>query len=145
MKVKGKGQNIELNKMNESIEIKLDEADKQTRMTEERLSNEEIFSNVRKMKTFDEMLAKQMKDEEFKKEYEAIQPEMDVIRAIVDARTSQNLTQKELSERTGINQADISKLENGTKNPSINLLKRLAEGMGMTLKIEFVPKHLLYF
>ena len=124
MKVKGKGQNIELNKMNESIEIKLDEAYKQTRMTEERLSNEEIFSNVRKMKTFDEMLAKQMKDEEFKKEYEAIQPEMDVIRASVDARTSQNLTQKELSERTGINQADISKLENGTKNPSINLLKR---------------------
>ena len=124
MKVKGKGQNIELNKMNESIEIKLDEAYKQTRMTEERLSNEEIFSNVRKMKTFDEMLAKQMKDEEFKKEYEAIQPEMDVIRAIVDARTSQNLTQKELSERTGINQVDISKLENGTKNPSINLLKR---------------------
>ena len=93
------------------------------------------------MKPFDEMLAKQMKDEEFKKEYEAIQPEMDVIRAIVDARTSQNLTQKELSERTGINQADISKLENGTRNPSINLLKRLAEGMGMTLKIEFVPKH----
>lgn len=92
--VKGKGQNIELNKMNESIEIKLDEADKQTRMTEERLSNEEIFSeeifsNVRKMKTFDEMLAKQMKDEEFKKEYEAIQPEMNEIRASVDARTSQ--------------------------------------------------------
>ena len=124
MKVKGKGQNIELNKMNESIEIKLDEAYKQTRMTEERLSNEEIFSNVRKMKTFDEMLAKQMKDEEFKKEYEAIQPEMNEIRASVDARTSQNLTQKELSARTGINQADISKLENGTKNPSINLLKR---------------------
>ena len=47
MKVKGKGQNIELNKMNESIEIKLDEADKQTRMTEERLSNEEIFSKSR--------------------------------------------------------------------------------------------------
>ena len=140
MKVKGKGQNIELNKMNESIEIKLDEADKQTRMTDERLSNEEIFSNVREMKTFDEMLAKQMKDEEFKKEYEAIQPEMDVIRAIVDARISQNLTQKELAERTGINQADISKLENGTRNPSLKLLKRLAEGMGMTLKLEFVPK-----
>ena len=87
------------------------------------------------MKTFDEMLAKQMKDEEFKTEYEAIQPEMDVIRAIVDARTSQNLTQKELSERTGINQADISKLENGTRNPSINLLKRLAEGMVIHLKL----------
>lgn len=43
-------------------------------------------------------------------------------------------------ERTGINQADISKLENGTRNPSFNLLKRLADGMGMALKIEFVPK-----
>ena len=92
------------------------------------------------MTTFDDMLSNQLKDEEFRKEYEAIQPEMDVIRAIVDARTSQNLTQKELAERTGINQADISKLENGTRNPSVNLLKRLADGMGMALKIEFVPK-----
>ena len=75
--------------MNESIEIKLDEADKQTRMTEECLSNEEIFSNVRKMKTFDDRLAKQLQNDEFKKEYEAIQPEMDIIRARVDARTSQ--------------------------------------------------------
>ena len=92
------------------------------------------------MKTLDSMLSEQLKDKEFRKEYEAIQPEMDVIRAIVDARTSQNLTQKELAERTGINQADISKLENGTRNPSVNLLKRLAEGMGMALRIEFVPK-----
>lgn len=64
--------------MNETIEIKLDEADKQAMMTENRLSHEEIFSNVR-----------QMKDEEFKKEYEAIQPEMNEIRASVDASTSQ--------------------------------------------------------
>ena len=92
------------------------------------------------MRTFDDMLAKQLQNEDFRKEYEAIQPETDVIRAIVEARTSQNLTQKELAERTGINQADISKLENGTRNPSVNLLKRLADGMGMMLKIEFVPK-----
>ena len=92
------------------------------------------------MKTLNDMLSEQLKDEEFRKEYEAIQPEMDVIRAIVDARTSQNLTQKELAERTGINQADISKLENGTRNPSVNLLKRLADGMGMALRMEFVPK-----
>lgn len=92
------------------------------------------------MKTFNDMLEKQLEDDEFRKEYEAIQPEMDVIRAIVDARASQNLTQKELAERTGINQADISKIENGTRNPSLNLLKRLADGMGMVLKIEFIPK-----
>lgn len=92
------------------------------------------------MKTLKDYKTEQMKDTEFVKEYESIQPEMDGIRAIVEARTSQNLTQKELAERTGINQADISKLENGTRNPSVNLLKRLADGMGMVLKIEFVPK-----
>lgn len=92
------------------------------------------------MRKYDDFLAEQLQDEEFKKEYDNLQPEFDVIRAIVDARVSQNLTQKQLAERSGINQADISKLENGTRNPSINLLKRLADGMDMALKIEFVPK-----
>ncbi len=92
------------------------------------------------MSEFQEFLNEQLQDDEFRKEWEDIQPEMDVIRAMVDARISQNLTQKELAERTGINQADISKLENGTRNPSLKLLKRLADGMGMTLKLEFIPK-----
>ena len=52
------------------------------------------------MKTFEEYKKQQMQDPEFVKEYEAIQPEMDVIRAIVNARTSQNLTQNELAKRT---------------------------------------------
>ena len=92
------------------------------------------------MRTFRQFMDEQMKDPEFAAAYEEIQPEMDVIRAIVEARTSQDMTQKELAERTGINQADISKLENGTRNPSLKLLKRLADGMDMTLKIEFIPK-----
>lgn len=92
------------------------------------------------MKTLKQYTNEQLKNADFVREYEAIQPELDVIRALVDARTSQNITQKELAERTGINQADISKLENGTRNPSVNLLKRLAEGMDMALRIEFVPK-----
>ncbi|MBQ8804652.1 MAG: helix-turn-helix transcriptional regulator [Tyzzerella sp.] len=92
------------------------------------------------MKTLEEFKQELMKNPEFVKEYEAIQPEMDIIRALIDARISQNLTQKELAERTGINQADISKLENGTRNPSVRLLQRLAAGMDMNLKIEFIPK-----
>lgn len=81
-----------------------------------------------------------MQDPEFAKAYEEVQPEMSVVRAIIEARTSQNLTQKELSLKTGIDQAQISKLENGTRNPSIKLLQRLAEGMDMVLDISFRPK-----
>ena len=91
------------------------------------------------MSEFRDLLNEQLKDPEFKKEWDDIQPEMDVIRAMIDNRIAQNLTQKELAERTGINQADISKLENGTRNPSLKMLKRSAAGMGMSLKTEFVP------
>lgn len=92
---------------------------------------------------FDDYLQEQLKDPEFKKEWDDIQPEMDVIRAMIDTRIEQNLTQKELAARTGIDQADISKLENGTRNPSLKLLKKLASGLGMQLKIEFVPMQTL--
>ena len=91
------------------------------------------------MSEFQELLQEQLKDPDFKKEWDDIQPEMDVIRAMIDARIEQNLTQKDLAARTGIDQADISKLENGTRNPSLKLLKKLASGLGMQLKIEFVP------
>ncbi|MBR5163919.1 MAG: helix-turn-helix transcriptional regulator [Schwartzia sp.] len=92
------------------------------------------------MRTFRDSLNKRMKDDDFRREYEAIQPEMDIIRAIVEARQSKHITQKELAMRTGINQADISKLENGNRNPSLNMLKKLAAGLDMSLKIEFVPR-----
>ena len=91
------------------------------------------------MSEFRELFDHQLQNPEFKKEWDDIQPEMDVIRAMVEARISQNMTQKELAERTGINQADISKLENGTRNPSLKLLKRLAAGMDMELKLVFTP------
>ena len=94
------------------------------------------------MTRFDDFLKEQLNDPEVKREYDALQPEFDIIQAIIDARKSQNLTQKELSERTGITQADISRIETGTRNPSLDMLKRLADGMGMYLKLEFIPKKL---
>ncbi|MDY6305826.1 MAG: helix-turn-helix transcriptional regulator [Oribacterium sp.] len=90
--------------------------------------------------TLEQYKEKRMKDPEFAQAYEEVQPEMSIIRALVDARTSQNLTQKELSEKTGIAQTEISRLENGTRNPSIKLLQRLADGMGMVLNVTFTPK-----
>ena len=90
--------------------------------------------------TLKEYKEKRMQDPEFVVAYNEMQPEMNVIRAMIDARISQNMSQKELSERTGIAQTEISKLENGTRNPSIKLLQRLADGMDMVLNISFIPK-----
>lgn len=67
--------------------------------------------------------------------------EIDVVAALAEnlakARDFVGMTQKQLSESTGIYQADISKIERGLANPSVLTLKRLADGMGLKLRIEF--------
>ena len=82
---------------------------------------------------------KVLQNPEIKAEYDALQPEYDIIQAMIDARVEQHMTQKDLSARTGITQADISRIENGTRNPSLSMVKKLAQGLGMQLKLEFIP------
>ncbi len=93
------------------------------------------------MDDLERYLSKQMDDPEFRAEWEAIQPEMAIAQAVIDARVATGMTQQQLAEATGIAQGDISKLERGSGNPSVRTLRRLAAGMGKRLKIEFVtPK-----
>lgn len=92
------------------------------------------------MSDFREFRQELLSDPEVRREYDALEPEFDVIRAMISARKQQNMTQEELSRRTGITQADISRIENGTRNPSLNMLKRLAQGLGMRLKVESLSK-----
>ena len=89
---------------------------------------------------FNTYLQKQLKDPEFRAEYEALEPEFAIMRAMVESRKRTGMTQKDLAAATGIYQGDISKLERGCGNPSLKTLQRLAAGMGMTLKLDFVPK-----
>ena len=91
------------------------------------------------MDNFNDYLKEKMKDRDFKAEYEALEPEFAIIQAMIDARKGSGITQRQLSEKTGIAQADISKLENGSANPSLKTMQRLASGMGMKLKVEFLP------
>lgn len=60
--------------------------------------------------------------------------------SLMKMRDKAGMTQKQLAEATGIYQADISKIERGLANPSLSTLKRLADGMGAKLKLEFVSK-----
>ena len=79
------------------------------------------------MTNFNDFLNEQMKDPEFKAEWDALDPEFAVIEAILAARKESGLTQQQLSERTGIAQTDISKLERGNGNPSLRTLQRLLQ------------------
>ena len=79
-------------------------------------------------------LDKQLADPAFAEEYEKQRPEYEAIRAMIAARLDSNMTQKELAEKTGIRQSNLSRIENGT---TVETLSRIAAGLGKQLKIEF--------
>ena len=91
------------------------------------------------MLSLNDAISKKMREPEFAADWDALEPEFQIIRAIIEGREENNFTQAQLAQATGIHQANISKLENGSGNPSLRTLKRLAAGMGMKLKLEFVP------
>ncbi|MBQ7682767.1 MAG: helix-turn-helix transcriptional regulator [Oscillibacter sp.] len=89
--------------------------------------------------TFDEYLAEQMKDPEFKAEWDALEPEFQIIRAIIEGREARQFSEEQLAEATGISPAEIVRLEEGNADPTLTDLKRLAAGLGMTLRLDFQP------
>lgn len=66
--------------------------------------------------------------------------EYEVREMIIDVRTQLGMTQKQLSEKSGVSQANISKIENGSYRLSILTLKKIADGLGKRLVIELVDR-----
>lgn len=89
------------------------------------------FSEYKKLK---------MQDKEFKEEYEKLGPEYEIISALIKARKEQKISQVELAKRAHTDQAHISRLERGCYNPSLNFLKKIADGLNMDIHISFEPK-----
>jgi DNA-binding XRE family transcriptional regulator len=97
----------------------------------------ETVSGEMMAKTFREHHEEMMRDPEFAAEFRHLAPEYEIVRAMIEGRAEKGMTQKDLSQATGIQQAQISRLENANYNPSIALLKRIAAGLGKEVHIEF--------
>ena len=91
------------------------------------------------MLTLDEVIAKEMENPAFKAEWDALEPEFQIIRAIIEGRTARQFSEEQLAEATGISPAEIMRLEEGNADPTLTDLKRLAAGLGMTLRLDFQP------
>ena len=88
--------------------------------------------------TYEELKEEILADPEAKREYDALEPEFQLILAMLELRSEQNLSQQEIANRTGINRSDISRIEHGNANPSVKTMKRIANALGKQLKISFV-------
>lgn len=76
-----------------------------------------------------------MKDPEYKKAYEDLQPEFAIIKAIIIARAKQGITQRQLAERIGITQSSLARFEAGRSNPTLLFIKKLVNGLGLRIAI----------
>ncbi|OGE81305.1 MAG: transcriptional regulator [Candidatus Doudnabacteria bacterium RIFCSPHIGHO2_01_FULL_43_23] len=76
-----------------------------------------------------------LKNKEFKKAYDELGPEFELVRMIIKKRLKQGLTQKQLARKIGTKQPVISRLERGTYNPSIKFLNRVASALDAKLKV----------
>ena len=85
--------------------------------------------------SFEEMKTDMLKDEEFKIEYEKLKPRYEAIEQIIRARKEQNITQAELAKRVGTQKSNISRLESGNYNPSLDFLVKIAESLGKKISV----------
>ncbi len=92
------------------------------------------------MTNYEQWFEEQMKDPEFKKEYDSLGPEYQLVNLITEARANRGITQKDLARITGIDQAVISKIETGAREPGIRTLEKLANGLGYTFKLEPIDR-----
>ncbi|EKZ0202429.1 helix-turn-helix transcriptional regulator [Enterococcus faecalis] len=66
---------------------------------------------------------------------------LDSLIFLINERKEQKVSQKELAERIGMKQSQLSKIENLTSVPSMATLNRYATGLGLSMTISFT-KHI---
>lgn len=85
--------------------------------------------------SFDSIKNELMMDEEFRKEYDKLKPRYEIIAQIIETRKEQNMTQAELAKRVGTQKSNISRLESGNYNPSLDFLIKVAKSLGKELSV----------
>lgn len=78
-----------------------------------------------------------MTDPEWRRAYEEADATREAARALARARRDAGLSQAALAKKVGTGQAVISRIENGTMSPTLDMVGRLARGLGMRPLIAF--------
>lgn len=91
--------------------------------------------NKNKWITHKQLHADLMKDPEYRRAYEALEPEFQIARQMIEARIKRKMTQEQLARRAKTGQAVISRLEGMNARPSISLLSRIARALGTKIQI----------
>ena len=86
---------------------------------------------------FQEYLAKQLKDPEFKKYYDEYGRQLEIAYQILQLRKRKKMSQAELAKKIGTKQSNVARMETGQQNFTIEMLQKIASVFGCNLKVEF--------
>ena len=86
----------------------------------------------------EEYLEKRRQDPEYVRIEQQLKPLLDLANDVIRLRTERGWTQKELAQRVGTRQANISRLENGLANPTFRFLQKLSEVFEVDLTLRMV-------
>ena len=82
-----------------------------------------------------------MKNEEFKKEYDLLRPEFEILQKFIEARKKAKVSQSKLAKTLNLKQPAIARLEKGGyTSTSVENLSRIADAMGYTFNVSLKPK-----
>lgn len=85
----------------------------------------------------EDYLKEQLRDPEFKKEWEKGEPAYQVGRELIRSRIEAKISQRQLAKRAKTTQAVVSRIENMSVSPTIGLVQKLAEALGKKVEIKF--------
>jgi ribosome-binding protein aMBF1 (putative translation factor) len=92
-------------------------------------------------RTLKDYIADQMKNPEFKKAWDDLDPEFQVLKAMIKAREKSGISQAELAKRLGTKQSVVSRLERGAfSKASLETIKKVADALDMRLELRLHPK-----
>lgn len=94
----------------------------------------------KKFYTHKELHKEWMKDSVYSLEYNKLEPEFALASAMIGARIKKKMSQEELAKRVGTGQAVISRLEGMNAKPSISLIQRVADALGLKFELKFTPR-----
>jgi len=86
---------------------------------------------------YQKYLKKQLKNKQFKNEWDKLEPEYQLIESMISARLKKGYTQELLARKINTKQESISRVESGRVIPTISLLKRIARALDMSLTVRF--------
>ncbi len=93
-----------------------------------------------KTQSWKELKKAMLQDPDFKREYDALEPEFRISSELIQARLDKKLTQQQVADKAGMTQNMIAKLESGTTNSSIATISRVAGILGKELKLVAVNR-----